>query len=193
MIIYKQKLYQKAFDKLLPKHVHPNFPVPGVNYLDIFPIIRHFNFQDLTDCFNDITEPVVFVPESRGFLFYQFLGAYRCVPLRKNSKLPGELEHIEFKKEYGEDKLSFQLDALRKLTDGWLLPDVEIPVCFFDDVAATCGTARAIIEKINSFELDGFRFKVTSARFYVAIEGLGGIEKLREEYPSIKVESLYTI
>ena len=169
--------------------IYPDFPCKGVNFIDIFPLLQNESLEDFKDLL--IVEPIVLVPESRGFLFYKSLGPSRVLPLRKQGKLPGELIEITYHKEYGDDKLFFQKSLLKSLCKNWTDKGIKIPVCVFDDVLATGGTALSIINTINNLNLDGYTFEVTSAKFYISIKNLKGTELLNSEFPKLNVESLY--
>ena len=54
-----------------------DFPKKGVEFVDIFPILRKTNLEGFRERFQ-ITEPVVFIPEARGFLFMDAVGFNKC-------------------------------------------------------------------------------------------------------------------
>lgn len=190
---YARSAFNTDFKKFVDDYcITEDFPCPGVRFLDIFPLLESNNFVDVS-IMGLVEAPLIFVPEARGFLFYQCLNPNRVVPLRKSNKLPGALEEIVYHKEYGDDKLYFQKDAvLRKLKSLQWNKEEPVPVAFFDDIIATGGTAIAFIEKLNSLNLEGYSFKVESVQFYIDLQSLNGIEKLKSLYPSINVESFYT-
>ena len=185
---YKE-LYNKRFQEIKDSIIFPNFPVEGVNFIDIFPLINNTCFEDVRDVLCPVDEDIIIFPEARGFLFADAMDPSRAVFLRKKGKLPGDLIEITYKKEYGEDKLYLQKQALLNLAKQ--TGKSEVSVCVFDDVAATCGTADAIISTLDGLELDGIKFKVTSAKFYIMIKELNGFDLLRKKHPSLVVEALY--
>lgn len=186
-----KKLYQQRFDEAVKECITKDFPVKGVDFIDIFPLLNNTAFEDVRDILCPIEEDIVILPESRGFIFAGPLGVYKSVFLRKKGKLPGELIEIPYKKEYGVDILYLQKDALLRIAQ-FQPKGSTIKVCVFDDVLATGGTAKAIIDAINNLELDGYIFKVTTAKFYIEIAGLGGRQLIEEDlFNDVKVESLY--
>ena len=52
-------------------HFYPNFPIKGVNFVDIIPFLQDKAlFRQLTDDLTALCEaPNVAAPEARGFLF----------------------------------------------------------------------------------------------------------------------------
>ncbi|VDD91482.1 unnamed protein product [Enterobius vermicularis] len=80
--------------------------------------------------------------ESRGFLFGPPIAIalnVPFIPIRKKGKLPGKVLQASYKKEYGEDTLEMQADAL----------DAQSKVLLVDDLLATGGTLAAAIELIE--------------------------------------------
>ena len=169
---------------------YPNFPIEGVNFVDIIPFLQDKEvFKSLVD---DIakacTSPNIVAPEARGFLFTApMLYAGQCenvIPVRKKGKLPfseGDLVTVDIVKEYGKDQVFYRIsDIAAGKPEG----DV-IPLTFFDDILATGGTARGIVESLNSQKVvvDGKEYgvKVTDFVFLVEIDDLPGrsiIEKI---------------
>ena len=81
---------------------------------------------------------------------------------------------MDIVKEYGKDQVFYRLSDLAA---GKPEGDV-IPVTFFDDILATGGTARGIVESLNRQTVvrDGkeYRVKVTDFVFLVEIDDLPG-------------------
>lgn len=90
---------------------YPNFPKPGVEFIDIFPIITEPDtFTLVIDAFanrlKDVHYDKMFMLESKGFLFGPSLSlrvGKSCYPIRKKGKLPGECDEISYGLEYGSD------------------------------------------------------------------------------------------
>ena len=81
--------------------------------------------------------------ESRGFIFatpvaYQ-LGA-GFIPVRKPKKLPAECVSVSYELEYGTDTLEMHKDAVGE----------GHRVLIVDDLLATGGTARAVVDLVES-------------------------------------------
>jgi len=93
--------------------------------------------------------------ESRGFISASAL-AYKLevgfIPIRKAKKLPGEVIGVNYKLEYGEDRLEVQQHSIEK----------NSKVIVIDDLLATGGTAQAAGKLIKEAggNLIGFAFLV---------------------------------
>jgi adenine phosphoribosyltransferase len=149
----------------------PDFPKPGINFYDITTLLKHpeglRNTVDaLASEFEGEKVDSVIGIEARGFIFAPAL-AYHLgagfVPVRKPRKLPAECASISYDLEYGQDTLQIHRDAIG---DGHR-------VIIADDLLATGGTARAVIDLVE--QLGG---KVVGLVFVVELEFLPGREKL---------------
>ena len=149
----------------------PDFPVPGILFRDITPLLGHpqalaASIEQLRAMVTPALDagPIdkVVGIESRGFLFgvplALALGA-GFVPLRKPGKLPWQKLTRSYALEYGEATLELHVDAI---TPG----DRVIVV---DDLLATGGTARAAAELVE--ESGG---SVALLAFVVELVGLDG-------------------
>ncbi|KAH7887819.1 adenine phosphoribosyltransferase [Phlebopus sp. FC_14] len=151
---------------------YAHFPKKGINFLDIFPILRNpLAFETLITHFvhhitstrsnPDAKIDVVVGLDARGFLLGPIvalrLGA-AFVPVRKKGKLPGQCIACQFDKEYGKDAFEMQEDAIQQGQN----------VIIIDDLIATGGSAKAagelvkkrgakIIECLFIIELVGIR------------------------------------
>ena len=167
---------------------YPDFPEKGVNFVDIFPLIRDKEtFRRLTaDLGSLCASPTIAAPEARGFLFGTPMliacpGIESFVPLRKKGKLPfseGDLVAVDIIKEYGKDQVFYRLSDLAAGK-----PDGDcLPVTLFDDVLATGGTARGIAESMNrqTVTVDGKTYcvRITDFVFLIEIDGLAGRDLL---------------
>lgn len=119
----------------------PGFPRPGINFLDIMPLVGSnpeysLAVVSMITPWRDAGISHVVGTESRGFIFGApialGLGA-GFVPVRKPGKLPGTVLRESYALEYGTDSLEIQADAF--------LPGSRILIV--DDVLATGGTALA--------------------------------------------------
>ena len=125
----------------------PNFPVPGVLFRDITPLLNDAAayrqaVNDLTSPFRDLGIDQVVAIESRGYL----LGAPMAleldagfVPVRKVGKLPSRTYQAEYELEYGSAAIEMHQDALLDYHR----------VLVVDDVLATGGTMGATIELVE--------------------------------------------
>ncbi|KAG8218732.1 adenine phosphoribosyltransferase [Butyriboletus roseoflavus] len=109
--------------------IYPDFPKPGVSFLDIFPIFRdpvafetmitHFIYHITSHTVPKSVRKKVDVVvglDARGFLIGPLialrLGA-AFVPVRKKGKLPGPCKQTSYEKEYGSDTFEMQDGAIR--------------------------------------------------------------------------------
>jgi adenine phosphoribosyltransferase len=172
---------------------YPNFPIKGVNFVDIIPLIQDKAlFRHLTEDLAALcTTPNIAAPEAHGFLFatpmlYGPMDVENIIPLRKKGKLPfseGDLVQVEILKEYGPDHVYFRrsdIAASKPSGD-------TIEITFFDDILATGGTSRGLAEGLNAqkIEKDGktYNVKVKEFVFLVEIDDLPGRERLKDLAP----------
>lgn len=122
----------------------PNFPIPGIIFRDIFPLLEE-TFPEVIDEMakkieNSKEIDSIVGIESRGFIFAAAL-AYKLnkgfIPIRKKGKLPpsDRLRSIKVSMEYGETELEMMAIAEDKRRGGG--------VVIVDDVMATGETLRA--------------------------------------------------
>ena len=180
--------YRKALN------FYPDFPIKGVNFVDIIPFLQNKEiFKSLVDDIGKAcASPNIIAPEARGFLFTAPLlysgQAENVIPVRKKGKLPfaeGDLVTVDIVKEYGKDQVFYRLSDLAAGK-----PEGDtIPITFFDDILATGGTARGIVESLNTQIIvkDGkeYRVKVTDFVFLVEIDDLPG-RKVIEDLAPVK-------
>ena len=149
----------------------PDFPVPGVLFKDITPLLGYgpafrAAIDALADRVREFDADVVVAMESRGFLFAAPL-AYALglgfVPVRKQGKLPAEVFSAEYALEYGTAVVEIHRDAI--------LAGQRVLVV--DDVLATGGTAAAAISLIE--QLGG---QVAALAFVIELTTLQGRERL---------------
>lgn len=128
------------------KHIkeYKDFPIDGINYLDLNPIYQNSSLRDklISGCLEKVVNMIpptfdyIGVVESRGFLIGSILSHLLdkgIVLLRsKKDRLPGKTYTVKHKLEYGESMVQVQEGSGRVLV--------------FDDVLATGGTAEASIE-----------------------------------------------
>ncbi len=148
-----------------------DFPKPGINFYDITTLLKDAagfrrTVDAIADQFMGEQVDVVIGIEARGFIFAPAL-AYHIgagfVPVRKPKKLPAECVSISYDLEYGQDTLEMHLDAV---TAGQR-------VIIADDVLATGGTARAVVDLVE--KQGGI---VVGLGFVIELEFLPGRQKL---------------
>lgn len=151
----------------------PDFPVPGVTFKDITPILAsgaHLRLAiEAMAAPYDASPPThVVAIESRGFLFGAPLAVrwrVGLIPVRKTGKLPAATEREEYALEYGSSVLEIHRDAFS--------PGSRVLIV--DDVLATGGTAvaaAALVERLGGV-VDGFAF-------LLSLDFLGGSRRLGE-------------
>jgi Adenine/guanine phosphoribosyltransferases and related PRPP-binding proteins len=150
----------------------PDFPSPGIRFLDIMPVIADAElFTDMIAglCAPWLDDRITHVAaiESRGFL----LGAPMAVALRagliavrKPGKLPWHTERQEYALEYGAGMLEVHSDSCGDAAR----------VLVVDDVLATGGTAKAACQLVT--RIGGM---VVGCSFLLTVTGLGGAERLK--------------
>ena len=149
----------------------PDFPQPGINFYDITTLLKHpeglrLTVDALAATFEGEQVDAVIGVEARGFIFAPAL-AYSLgagfVPVRKPRKLPAEVARISYDLEYGQDTLEIHRDAISQ----------GHRVLIADDLLATGGTARAVVDLVES--LGG---TVAGLVFVVELEFLPGRRRL---------------
>ncbi|KAI0861078.1 phosphoribosyltransferase-like protein [Xylaria cubensis] len=142
----------------------PDFPIPGIKFIDILPIFQNpVAFSSLLDVlvlliqerFGNQVPDVIVGLEARGFLFGPTL-ALRLnrpfVPVRKKGKMPGACRTVEYTKEYGKDEFQVQTDAIK--------PGQQCLIV--DDIIATGGTASAAgkLVELSEAHIMGYLFMI---------------------------------
>jgi len=164
----------------------PDFPIPGVLFQDIAPLLANPKaYEQVTKEFSRTDTPfnVVAGVESRGFILASAIAIDRAVsfiPIRKPGKLPGKVIRREYGLEYGNDALEMQLDAFASTPN----PSVLL----IDDVLATGGTLIAALELIA--DLSG---EICEIAVLLEIAALGGRESILKKFPTLKIRALVTI
>jgi len=164
----------------------PDFPIPGILFQDIAPLISNPKaFELVTKEFAQTETPFNLVAgvESRGFILASAIAidsAVGFVPIRKAGKLPGAVIKREYGLEYGSDSLEMQVAAFSEVKDPRVL--------LIDDVLATGGTLIAALELIA--ELAG---EVCEVAVLLEICALGGRERMLAAFPNLKIRALVQI
>jgi adenine phosphoribosyltransferase len=157
----------------------PDFPKPGIVFKDITPLLLDpaaldGAVQRLAGWARPLGVDLVVAAEARGFILGGALArelGVGFVPARKPGKLPGETVSAEYILEYGVDALEMHADAL----------EGGARVLLHDDLLATGGTARALVDLVR-----GRGAEVAGFGFLVELSFLGGRSKL----DGIDVETL---
>lgn len=150
----------------------PDFPKPGINFRDITTLWNDpEGFRLSIDAFAERYAAVSFDAvvgiESRGFIIGAALAdrmGKAFIPIRKQGKLPSEVERYEYQLEYGSDCVEIHKDAIIK----------GHRVVLMDDLMATGGTMDASVELI--LRVGGI---VVSCGVIVDLPDLGGSRRLQ--------------
>jgi len=137
-----------------------DFPKKGIIFKDINPIyvepkIWHELMIPLQKLISRTKPDYIAGIESRGYITASalaFTNEIGFIPIRKPNKLPGQVIGINYKLEYGEDRLEIQNDLVRK----------KSKIIVIDDLLASGGTASAagkLIRKAGG-KLIGYGFLV---------------------------------
>tara|TARA_B110000438_G_scaffold194299_1_gene185883 strand:- start:123 stop:692 length:570 start_codon:yes stop_codon:yes gene_type:complete len=155
----------------------PNFPIDGVLFRDITPILTDHKMLTQTidtialDMMNlDWYPDIIVGPEARGFIFGPLLSTKLgkgFVPIRKPGKLPSSTLKIDYELEYGSNSLEIHDDAI--------LPGQKVVI--IDDLLATGGTIAACIELCKQLNAE-----IIGVIFIIELEGLGA-RKLLSSVP----------
>ncbi len=150
----------------------PDFPVPGITFKDITPVLADGPafaqvIAAFADRWRDAGLDAVVGIESRGFIFGAALAHELGIGLhivRKPGKLPRETRSVSYELEYGSDTLELHADAFDASGNNVLV---------IDDVLATGGTAAACCRLIA--EAGGV---IAGCAFVLELDALAGREKL---------------
>ncbi len=164
----------------------PDFPIPGILFQDISPLLADAKaFKLITQEFAATETPFNAVAgiESRGFILGSAVAVDSDVaflPVRKAGKLPGSVIKREYGLEYGSDALEVQTDAFANITNPQVL--------LIDDVLATGGTLIAALELVGDLAA-----QVSEVVVLLEISDLGGRDRILSAYPNLRIRALVTI
>jgi len=164
----------------------PDFPIPGVLFQDIAPLISNPKaYEVVTKELGKTETPFDLVAgiESRGFILASAIAidsSVGFVPIRKAGKLPGAVIKREYGLEYGSDSLEMQVDALAHIQNPKIL--------LVDDVLATGGTLIAALELISDLNA-----QICEVVVLLEIGALGGRERITAAFPAVKIRALVQI
>ena len=156
-----------------------DFPEKGIIFRDITTLLKeaegmHQAIEQMEQKLEGLEYDIVLGPESRGFLFGMPI-AYNqkkgFVPVRKKGKLPAKTVSKEYALEYGVATIEIHQDAIEK----------GQKVVIVDDLLATGGTAKAIVEMVEEMGAE-----VVDLDFLIELEELQG----RKTLQGYRVESV---
>ncbi len=156
-----------------------NYPQEGVIFRDITTLLKDAEgmkqaIDDMQASLEGVDFDLILGPESRGFIFGMPV-AYNMgkgfIPVRKKGKLPAEVISQEYSLEYGTATIEMHKDAVK--------PGQKVVIV--DDLLATGGTAKAIVEMVESVGAT-----VEALVFLIELDFLDG----RKALPGYRVESV---
>lgn len=149
----------------------PDFPEEGIIFRDVTSVLQdadglHLAIETMQNLVKDLDVDVVAGPESRGFIFGTPI-AYNLhkpfVLIRKKGKLPCETVSIDYALEYGTATIEMHKDSIK--------PGQKVLIV--DDLIATGGTTRAMVDLVES--LGG---EVVGIVVLMELAGLEGRKKI---------------
>lgn len=156
-----------------------NYPQEGVIFRDITTLLKDAEgmkeaIDKMQEKLDGVEFDLVLGPESRGFIFGMPV-AYNLskgfVPVRKAGKLPAEVLSKEYALEYGTAVIEIHKDAIQ--------PGQKVVIV--DDLLATGGTAKAIVEMVEEMGAE-----VAAMLFLIELDFLEG----RKVLPGRRIESV---
>lgn len=151
----------------------PDFPLPGVLFKDITPVLADPKlFAACVDLLVGDLKPgmidsVVGI-DARGFIFASAV-AYRLqagfVPVRKKGKLPYQTYEESYQLEYGANTVAIHVDAIQ--------PGSR--VLLVDDLLATGGTASAAANLLRRLGAN-----IVEITFFIELAFLCGRQRLKD-------------
>lgn len=128
--------------------VIPDFPETGVNFIDITTVLKDPDANEqainaVKNLFCPDEYDIIVSPGARGWLLAQPIALAQkkpFIPVRDPKKLPRKHVSANSVSEYDSKPIAIHA--------GDIWPGAK--VLMIDDVAATCGTAKAIIELVKS-------------------------------------------
>lgn len=162
--------------------VVPDFPKPGIEFLDISPLLEDPKnlkamITQLAEKVKDLNFTKVVGIESRGFILGAALALHMdkgFVMVRKKGKLPGETVSLEYELEYGTDTIEMLPHSIQ----------ANEKVLVVDDVLATGGTAAAACQLIEKMDGD-----IQGCLFLVELAFLEGRSRLKHKTDALVVRN----
>lgn len=149
----------------------PNYPKEGIVFKDITPLMNDgeaykYATDQIVSYAKERQIDLVVGPEARGFIIgcpVAYSLGVGFAPVRKEGKLPRDVERVQYGLEYGKDVLTIHKDAIR--------PGQRVLIT--DDLLATGGTIDATIQLVE--KLGGI---VAGIAFIIELTYLDGRDKL---------------
>lgn len=153
----------------------PDFPEEGIIFRDVTSVLQdaeglHLAIDTMQELIADLEYDVVAGPESRGFIFGTPIAYNNRKPfvlIRKKGKLPCETVEKSYALEYGQATIEMHKDSIK--------PGQRVLIV--DDLIATGGTTKAMIELVES--LGGIVVGVVVLMELAGLEGRKQLEGYR--------------
>ncbi|MBQ7925622.1 MAG: adenine phosphoribosyltransferase [Lachnospiraceae bacterium] len=153
----------------------PDFPEEGIIFRDVTSVLQdaeglHLAIDTMQELIADLEYDVVAGPESRGFIFGTPIAYNNRKPfvlIRKKGKLPCETVEKSYALEYGQATIEMHKDSIKPCQR----------VLIVDDLIATGGTTKAMIELVES--LGGIVVGVVVLMELAGLEGRKQLEGYR--------------
>ncbi len=151
----------------------PDFPKKGIAFKDITPVLKDpVLLKKIIESFSrryaSKKIDAVICVEARGFILgsavAHAIGA-GFVPVRKKGKLPYKTYQASYELEYGKDTLEIHQDALK--------PGARVLI--MDDLLATGGTTRAVIELVRQLGA-----RIVEVAYLLELSFLAGRQRLKD-------------
>jgi len=144
-----------------------DFPQEGIIFRDITTLLKDADglceaIDRIKIALEGVEYDYIIGPESRGFIFgmplsYSLRKGF--IPVRKAGKLPAKTKSKKYSLEYGTATIEIHEDAIKK----------GDRVVIIDDLIATGGTSRAIVELLEEMGAT-----IEKMVFLIELEDLGG-------------------
>ncbi len=171
--LFIKNMKDDALKELLFKNLDivKDFPKKGINFYDINPLFKNTDLwfkiiENMSSYIKENDIDCIFAIESRGFLIAPALAIKTGLPfglIRKEGKLPCEVERVDSVKEYGTDVLEVQKKA----------KGLGKKAVIVDDILATGGTVEASIKLLEKIGI-----KTVAVMFLFEINYLHGRQKV---------------
>jgi len=131
-------------------NVYPDFPKEGISFKDVMPVFADPGlFSEVIEYFCEMSaireSEVIVGIDARGFLLASAVALRSAKPLlfaRKPGKLPGPILSRAYSLEYGDNELAMQENLISNYSS----------FAIIDDLLATGGTAKAVVEILSSID-----------------------------------------
>ncbi|MEA1939737.1 MAG: adenine phosphoribosyltransferase [Candidatus Caldatribacteriota bacterium] len=150
-----------------------DFPVKGIQFKDITTLLKdkkafRYAINKIADHCKQYQIDYIAGIEARGFIVGAPI-AYKLglgfLPIRKQNKLPSEVEKVSYQLEYGKNILEIHKDAINN----------GDKVMVIDDLLATGGTTAAVFKLIE--KLGG---RIVGASFIIELSFLNPRKKIKK-------------